>query len=122
MDAEKIVPQDKPTMMLNLKGLSRESQRSLVIHEFGHALGLDHEHQRSDFWATMKEYIDLSRVPEGERVRLQKRDDMEREEFYDPDSIMHYWWVCGILVTVALWLGSTHHFWFHMYSQKYPFL
>ena len=94
MDAEKIVTQDEPTMMLNLKGLVWEFQKSLVIHEFGHALGLDHEHQRSDFWDSMKMHINLTKVPEGQRIRLEKRDDtMEREEAcrYDPESIMHYW-------------------------------
>ena len=95
MDAEKIVTQDKPTMMLNLKDLTQEFQKSLVIHEFGHALGLDHEHQRSDFWDVLEKFFDKSRIPNSQTIRVKKTDDMmDREEAscrYDSESIMHYW-------------------------------
>ena len=95
MDAEKIVTQRNPTMMLNLNGLSPQFQRSLVIHEFGHALGLDHEHQRSDFWEVVGKYFDSTKIPQSQRIRVKKTDDMmDREEAssrYDPQSIMHYW-------------------------------
>ena len=56
-DAE-LVDQGDPTMVLSLRGINYELQRSLVIHEFGHALGLEHEHQRSDFWDTVGRYFD----------------------------------------------------------------
>ena len=45
----------KPTMVLNLFKMEKQEQKSMVIHEFGHALGLDHEHQRSDFWDVLEE-------------------------------------------------------------------
>ncbi len=45
----------KPTMMLDL---DRSFKRYLVIHQFGHALGLEHEHQRTDFWDGIKKHID----------------------------------------------------------------
>ncbi len=37
-------------MCLSLLYMSDKYKMSYVLHEFGHALGLDHEHQRSDFW------------------------------------------------------------------------
>ena len=61
-----------PTMMLNLNKKefpSEKEQRSLVIHEFGHALGLEHEHQRSDFWDVMEKHINLDRMKEDKRVK-----------------------------------------------------
>ena len=60
---------DKPTMMLNLGCGCHENKRSLVIHEFGHALGLEHEHQRSDFWDGVEKHIDVERMKEDERVK-----------------------------------------------------
>ena len=75
-------------------------KRFIVIHEFGHALGLSHEHQRSDFWRLIKPYIDVVSMKADLDV---SDEDFERnwdrdEEFerrkateYDPHSIMHYW-------------------------------
>ena len=54
----------EPTMILNLYGMSQPQQRSMVLHEFGHALGLDHEHQRSDFWDV------LESVDEDDQLRF----------------------------------------------------
>ena len=96
MDAEKIiVTLREPTMMLNLKGLTQQFQKSLVIHEFGHALGLDHEHQCSDFLDVVEKFIDNTKIPRDQKVRVKKNDEMmDREEAssrYDSESIMHYW-------------------------------
>ncbi len=46
-------------------------QKSLVIHEFGHALGLEHEHQRSDFWEVLGEYIDDEKMKEDSLVKTE---------------------------------------------------
>ncbi len=100
----------RATMSLSLLHLDDKAQKSNVIHEFGHVLGLDHEHQRSNFW-------DILGQKEGDHYRFiigkenmrngiggcQKAGDQffrsktdtpinetEQSE-YDPNSIMHYW-------------------------------
>ncbi len=108
--------QGKPTMRLNLLQLSDEEKMSNVLHEFGHALGLDHEHQRSDFWDILGEkdengddkfiigeqsmrdgvggcakannavFRNTFDEENGKTVTVDKK-----ESGYDPDSIMHYW-------------------------------
>ena len=104
------VSQDKPTMTLNLSDQTYPEYflRHLVIHEFGHALGLEHEHQRSDFWDVIEPYMDLERMKDDHRFEYLKSKN-EKEAFfgrdylkvsqggvcyaseYDPHSIMHYW-------------------------------
>ena len=64
------IPQDKPTMTLNFS--SEDSPQHFVQHqviqEFGHALGLEDEHQSSDFWQTVQEFIDQDKVPQNDEV------------------------------------------------------
>ena len=92
-------------MMLDLKSFDRSFKRYLVIHQFGHALGLEHEHQRTDFWDGIKKYIDTEKMRNDESTGNYtspdafKRDWLElgvkthRESAipYDPQSIMHWW-------------------------------
>ena len=115
------VEDPQPTMVLNLNCdafPTKKEQRSQVIHEFGHALGLGHEHQRSDFWETVEKHINLERMKEDDRVGnditkigkasfgndcftadkfpevikkfLKVKDVGTASDSYDPDSIMHY--------------------------------
>ncbi len=72
----------------------------IVIHEFGHALGLEHEHQRSIFWSVAKKFIDVDKMRKDKRLKNTNIDTDYLEsslqcgdgsEEYDPDSIMHYW-------------------------------
>ena len=93
----------EPTMWLDLHsntGLDDKYKKHLVVHEFGHALGLGHEHQRSDFWKLIKPYIDMTKM----RKKLNISDAsfainwdndklFERGKCtaYDPHSVMHYW-------------------------------
>ena len=98
---------DKPTMVLSLRGYSPSLQRSLVIHQFGHALGLEHEHQRSDFWDVVGDCFDKDKMMKDPRVSMGQSMGEHRASFgrdwfkkfesdssftteYDPDSIMHY--------------------------------
>ena len=45
--AKNVMPKDSPTMNFGwlTPGVSDEEARSVILHEFGHALGLVHEHQ-----------------------------------------------------------------------------
>ncbi|XP_064383869.1 uncharacterized protein LOC135332884 isoform X2 [Halichondria panicea] len=91
----------EPTMILSLKGLDPKMQKFLVMHEFGHALGLFHEHQRSDFWEVAENLLDMRKMRRDPRMKNVKfdRDMLEKQSQdatvmtpeYDPDSIMHYW-------------------------------
>ncbi len=111
-DARNIVTDvTKPTMVLNLHSMTKAEQRSMVIHEFGHALGLDHEHQRSDFWDVLEQkdtkgqyrfIIGEQRMRSGDGGNCKHAcDEVFRDNRtapkgtektdYDSDSIMHYW-------------------------------
>ena len=97
---------DKPTMALNLNvnGMRDEEKRSMVLHEFGHALGLDHEHQRSDFWEILeaKDQQGSCKFIIGRELMLKNGACLQHfketatfechvRSAYDPTSIMHYW-------------------------------
>ena len=111
--AERVTKNSDPTMSLDLSKDSRQNdaeKRSLVIHEFGHALGLGHEHQRSDFWGKVGEYFDKDSVESALECSIERKassaggkkatfemdyydttDGLSNSsETYDPDSIMHY--------------------------------
>ena len=96
---------NQPTMWLDLHsncGLDDKYKKHLVIHEFGHALGLGHEHQRSDFWKSIKLYVDITEMkkdlgltnyPEAFKIDWDSDSQFKTGKCtaYDPYSIMHYW-------------------------------
>ncbi len=99
------VDKSKPTMVLGLKKGDNGYNKHIVIHEFGHALGLEHEHQRSIFWSVAEKFVDVGKMKEDLK-KLLKKDTKEfvesqilesslqsgdGSENYDPDSVMHYW-------------------------------
>ena len=72
-------------------------RKHLIVHEFGHVLGLAHEHQRSKFWDFIRSYIDMEAIKKdipgrmGSYEEFLEIDESESSETYDPDSVMHYW-------------------------------
>ena len=88
---------DKPTMWLNLSSGGDNYKEHVVVHEFGHALGLGHEHQRSDFWKRLKPFIDVDAIKSkhGEKsfkINWGKDIDYKKKNAtpYDRLSVMHY--------------------------------
>jgi hypothetical protein len=71
-------------------------QEHLIVHEFGHALGLEHEHQRSDLWSWIKDYVDEDKMKRdlgGRFTDWQCKDGLldGGATDYDSGSVMHYW-------------------------------
>ncbi len=106
-DADTVTDKSKPTMVLNLLNHPADLQESLVIHQFGHALGLEHEHQRSDLWDVVEKHIDMETMKSDTFVNPRQESDGGKSfgkywyrvttdgvntlSDYDPNSIMHYW-------------------------------
>ncbi len=100
--AKTVQDTSKPTIILSLKGRDLNEQKFLVMHEFGHALGLFHEHQRSDFWKVANSLLDVRKMENDNRMinvnfdrdikEKQPQDTTKMTPEYDPDSIMHYWY------------------------------
>ena len=100
MEATTVTDHKMPTMQLNLGGHTPDLQESLVVHEFGHALGLEHEHQSSDFWDVLGKHLDVNEMKKDAQVGTAFKDQWAKKDTggqsvndmseYDPDSIMHY--------------------------------
>ena len=100
-DARAVNDITKPTMNLALKGQNPDFQMYLVIHQFGHALGLEHEHQRPVFWKVASDFVDIGKMkadPQLKNVNVDEymlvlplRGPFSLTKKYDPDSVMHYW-------------------------------
>ena len=106
-DTAEIIDVRQPTMQLSLQGYTPDLQESLVVHQFGHALGLENEHQRSDFWDVMGKHLDVEQMKVDPAVNPSQNPEVGERMFqkewgahggksvnslteYDPDSIMHY--------------------------------
>ena len=100
---------NEATMHLSLtKAWSDDLKRHYIIHEFGHALGLGHEHQRSKFWEFLLPFVNTTLMKHdavvggdknfkenwGEIAESYYSSDLGANSGeYDPQSIMHYWLV-----------------------------
>jgi serralysin len=74
------VAQTEPTMQLGMKpGTAEEHLRRVVLHEFGHALGLIHEHQSPE----MKKVLIPAKVREYFRSCCDWTDDMTQRNVLD---------------------------------------
>ena len=109
------VMKDQPTMWLDLHTgkITDFYKKHVVIHEFGHILGLTHEYQRSDFWKLISPYIDTNLMKKDLKVTEKQfkidwgvdQDLSGTSTDYDPTSIMHYWWV---------WFWYAYFWWQHL--------
>ena len=108
VEATSVKDLKKPTMQLSLHAYSPDIQESLVIRYFGHALGLELEHQRSDFWDVLGKQLDVMQMKmdpflnpsrtleDGETIfqkywgAINSEQSVNSLSEYDPDSIMHY--------------------------------
>jgi serralysin len=83
------VPDDQPTMNFGwlTPDSSDEDVRSVVLHEFGHALGLIHEHQNPENaiqWNEAAVIADLSGPPNNWDPATIRRNVLDR---YDPEDV-----------------------------------
>ena len=90
---------DDPTMVLNLRDCTDDYHKeSTILHEFGHALGLGHEHQHPVYLKVMEKFIDIDATMDCYGIEKPSfyRDqygelnyELEKTD-YDAHSIMHY--------------------------------
>jgi serralysin len=98
----KNMPKDQPTMNFGwlTPGVSDDEARRVILHEFGHALGLIHEHQNPDHaikWNEPAVIADLSGPPNNwdlAKIRHNMFEAYPRNEIdgttLDANSIMMY--------------------------------
>ena len=98
--------ESEASMVLDLEGKTSTQIQFEILHEFGHALGLYHEHQRPDYCEVMGNYLEDDKVYAGFRRPGEESYEDYMKQFeviaddapdafkykpeYDPLSIMHY--------------------------------
>jgi serralysin len=97
----KSVSDSKPTMHFGWfdNNTSENTFRRTVLHEFGHALGLIHEHQspssginwnKQAVYEYYKEHFEWNKKVVDENIFDKYKARQTRYSTYDPQSIMHY--------------------------------
>ena len=82
--ARLITNPDRATMNFGWVGkYGEEADRRVILHEFGHVLGMMHEHRRNEMALRMRE-------PRPNWYGSIIDDDMHLQTDYDDRSIMHY--------------------------------
>jgi hypothetical protein len=90
-------PKDSPTMHIDLVQTA-DMLNHTIRHEFGHALGLEHEHQHpehtinwdKDKWLEEGKKLGLSKAEVYKNVLDTLDPSLTIRSAYDPKSIMHY--------------------------------
>jgi hypothetical protein len=99
IDTQKLIQQQGRSLnMFDIRAFLSPDFERIVLHEFGHALGAEHEHQHPHAnipWneaEVLKEYMASGHTEEY--VRGNVLDHYEAADFsyseYDPQSVMHY--------------------------------
>ncbi|OTB13289.1 hypothetical protein K445DRAFT_13967 [Daldinia sp. EC12] len=88
------VAMNKPTMELNINHNDASKKQADILHEFGHALGLEHEHTHPDCKIRFNRPVVMEkRNLNDERFNRNYEKSsviIGRTTPYDVDSIMHY--------------------------------
>ena len=95
MEATGVNELTKPTMQLNLGGHTSDLQESLVVHEFGHALGLNHEYlleEPLDAEKMQKDPLACATFDEqsAKKASTGSEEPLAKSLLYGPESIMYY--------------------------------
>ena len=96
-NAETVHDRSQPTMTLDLRELNNYHIQATILHEFGHALGLAHEHQQPEFWTHMEKFLDVPKMQEHSQFESEPKFREQCMKLrngkgwkYDPKSVMHY--------------------------------
>ena len=55
--------------MFDLEGIDDYHKEHIILHEFGHALGLANEHQHPDYLRVMRKFLDEVAMMKGANFR-----------------------------------------------------
>ena len=125
-----LVDSSQPTMTLSLGSPRDDYKLHVVRHEFGHALGLGHEHQSPNAPSLIEKHALIPKLApympgespaaRREAAAAKYKQDYERHSVvadnaviteHDPDSIMQYWLVFNYTCICCLCI--------HLFSVNY---